>query len=206
MAQSTPYDEALVHLSAHCEVMAGLIDTHRPPGFAPVDPADYFDVLVCSIIGQQLSVRAADTIEARLRALVGPLTPERLLNASEDDLRGVGFSRSKVAYSHGVANAFVTNTITPHLLTDAPDDTVVSTLTALKGIGPWTAEMFMIFGLGRLDVWSPGDLGLRRSMEHFFGETTVTITERWKPYRSVAAWYLWEHSDQLQGRVITPAD
>lgn len=204
MASTVKYDEALAHLSDRCEVMAGLIDTHRPPGFAPVEPDKYFDVLVCSIVGQQLSVRAADTIEARLRALVGPLTPERVLNASAQDLRAVGFSRSKVAYSHGLAEAFTHSTISPHLLTDAPDDTVVSTLTALKGIGPWTAEMFMIFGLGRLDVWSQGDLGLRRAMEHFFGEATPAIAERWQPYRSVAAWYLWEHSDQLQGRIITP--
>ena len=206
MTQPKNYDQALTHLSAHCDVMAGLIEIHRPPGFAPVEPEKYFDVLVCSIVGQQLSVRAADTIEARLRALVGPLNPERLLATSEQDLRAVGFSRSKVAYSHGLAEAFLNNTITPHLLTDAPDDAVISTLTALKGIGPWTAEMFMMFGLGRLDVWSQGDLGLRRSMEHFFCEATPAIAERWKPYRSVAAWYLWEHSDQLQGRIITPAE
>lgn len=204
MADTSSYDDALAHLRASCEVMAELIETHRPPGFAPVAPEKYFDVLVVSIIGQQLSVRAADTIEARLRQLVGPLTPEGLLQASHDDLRAVGFSRSKVAYSHGLAEAFLDNTITPHLLTDAPDETVVSTLTALKGIGPWTAEMFMMFGLGRLDVFSPGDLGLRRSMEHFFGDSSPSIAERWKPYRSVAAWYLWEHSDQLQGRVIDP--
>lgn len=205
MTPQAPYAEALAHLGDRCEVMAGLIDIHRPPGFAPVEPEKYFDVLVCSIVGQQLSVRAADTIEARLRALVGPLTPEGLLDAREEDLRAVGFSRSKVAYSHGLAEAFLNNTITPHLLTDAPDETVVSTLTAVKGIGPWTAEMFMMFGLGRLDVWSQGDLGLRRSMEHFFGEATPAIAERWRPYRSVAAWYLWEHSDQLQGRIIPPA-
>ncbi|AVG23260.1 DNA 3-methyladenine glycosylase II [Pontimonas salivibrio] len=206
MTPQAPYAEALTHLGDRCEVMAGLIGIHRPPGFAPVEPEKYFDVLVCSIVGQQLSVRAADTIEARLRALVGPLTPERILDAREEDLRALGFSRSKVAYSHGLAEAFLNNTITPHLLTDAPDETVVSTLTAVKGIGPWTAEMFMMFGLGRLDVWSQGDLGLRRSMEHFFGEATPAIAERWRPYRSVAAWYLWEHSDQLQGRIIPPAD
>jgi DNA-3-methyladenine glycosylase II len=199
---SPHYAPALEYLSGACTVMADLIDRHRSPRFDPVGPEKYFDVLVCSIVGQQLSVRAADTIEARLRQLVGQLQPENFAPVTDEELRAVGLSYSKIAYTRGLADAFANETITPHQLTDAPDEEVSSTLTALKGIGPWTAEMFMIFGLGRLDVWSPGDLGLRRSVEHFFGSSEPTIAERWRPYRSVAAWYLWEHSDQLQGRIV----
>ena len=197
------YDTAIEHLRNACEVMASLIDQHRSPRFDPVEPERYFDVLVCSIVGQQLSVRAADTIEARLRELVGPLQPEAFEAVSDDQLRGVGLSRSKVAYTRGLAEAFGSGTISPHQLSDAEESEIHTTLTALKGIGPWTAEMFMMFGLGRLDVWSPGDLGLRRSVEHFFGQWDPSVADRWRPYRSVAAWYLWEHSDQLQGRVVT---
>ena len=196
------FASAIDHLRGACSVMEQLIDQHRSPRFAAVQPEKYFDVLVCSIVGQQLSVRAADTIEGRLRELVGELQPERFDPITDEQLRAVGLSRSKVAYTRGLADAFRSGTITPHLLTDAADEDVAATLTALKGIGPWTAEMFMMFGLGRLDVWSPGDLGLRRSVEHFFGSREPTVADRWRPYRSVAAWYLWEHSDQLQGRIV----
>lgn len=194
---------SIAYLRDACEVMNQLIDRHRPPQLSPVSPERYFDVLVCSIVGQQLSVKAADTIEARLRELVGELTPSRLLDVDEDDLRSVGLSRSKVSYARGLADAFHSGDIDPFELEQADDPTIRETLIALKGIGPWTAEMFMIFGLGHLDVWSPGDLGLRRAVEHFFGEYRDEIAQRWRPYRSVAAWYLWEHSDTLAGRVVT---
>jgi DNA-3-methyladenine glycosylase II len=193
----------VAHLREACEVMNELIERHRPPQLSPVPPARYFDVLVCSIVGQQLSVKAADTIEARLRALVGELTPSRLLNVDEDDLRSVGLSRSKVTYAQGLAHAFHSGEVDPYGLEKADDPIIRETLIALKGIGPWTAEMFMIFGLGHLDVWSPGDLGLRRAVEHYFGEYRDEIAERWRPYRSIAAWYLWEHSDGLVGRNVT---
>lgn len=195
-------DNAIAHLRRECDVMATLIDTHRPPQLAPVEPAKYFDVLVCSIIGQQLSVRAADTIENRLRDLIGPITPEAILGSSDDDLRGIGLSRSKVSYSKGLAESFRSGHITPEALRDGNDADTIATLTAVKGIGPWTAEMFLIFALARPDVWSPGDLGLRRSAEFFFSSSEASVADRWRPYRSVAAWYLWEHSDQLQGRVV----
>ena len=193
----------IAYLRDACEVMEQLIERHRPPQLSPVPPERYFDVLVCSIVGQQLSVKAADTIEARLRELVGELTPSRLLNVDEDDLRSVGLSRSKVHYARGLADAFHSGDIDPFELEQADDPTIRETLIALKGIGPWTAEMFMIFGLGHLDVWSPGDLGLRRAVEHYFGEYSDDIADRWSPYRSIAAWYLWEHSDGLVGRNVT---
>jgi len=180
--------------------MADLISRHRLPQINAVEPEKYFDVLVASIVGQQLSVRAADTIEARLRELVGALTPINVLRADDEALRAVGLSGSKVSYTKALATAFSDGLINPHDLEHLADDDVVSRLVTVKGIGPWTAEMFLIFGLGRLDVWSPGDLGLRRTLEHFFNSSDPAIADRWRPYRSVAAWYLWEHSDQLMGR------
>lgn len=200
----TPADieTGIAHLRGECEVMATLIAAHRPPQLAPVDPSRYFDVLVCSIIGQQLSVRAADTIEARLRDLIGPITPEAIIGSSDEDLRGIGLSRSKVSYSKGLAESFHSGEIMPEVLRDGDDADIIAALTAVKGIGPWTAEMFLIFALARPDVWSPGDLGLRRSVEFFFASSDPAVADRWRPYRSIAAWYLWEHSDQLQGRVV----
>ena len=198
----TDIESGITHLRGQCEVMATLIDSHRPPQLAPVDPSRYFDVLVCSIIGQQLSVRAADTIEARLRDLIGPITPQAILESADEDLRGIGFSRSKANYAKGLAESFDSGRITPEALRDGDDADTIATLTAVKGIGPWTAEMFLIFALARPDVWSPGDLGLRRSVEFFFHSSEATVADRWRPYRSIAAWYLWEHSDQLQGRIV----
>ena len=195
-------DTGITYLRGQCEVMATLIDSHKPPLLAPVDPSRYFDVLVCSIIGQQLSVRAADTIEARLRDLIGPITPRAILESPDEDLRGIGFSRSKVNYAKGLAESFHAGQITPEALRDGDDADTIATLTAAKGIGPWTAEMFLIFALARPDVWSPGDLGLRRSVEFFFDSSEPTVADRWRPWRSIAAWYMWEHSDQLQGRIV----
>jgi DNA-3-methyladenine glycosylase II len=192
--------DGVAHLRGACPVMARLIDTHTPPQFRPVAPERYFEVLVCSIVGQQLSVKAADTIERRLRDHLGSVHPERLIQSSDDELRALGLSRAKAAYSKGLAEAFITGVINPADLEHGDDASIRESLIALKGIGPWTAEIFMMFGLGHLDVWSPGDLGLRRAIEHYFGESTPEIPERWRPYRTIAAWYLWEHSDSLVGR------
>lgn len=202
MVRPADIDEGIEFLTARCEVMSTLVAQHRAPQLAPVQPEKYFDVLICSIIGQQLSVRAADTIEGRLRDRVGDISPRSLLGVPDDDLRGIGFSRSKVSYAKGLASAFEAGDISPDFLAQAHDDDIVKSLTAIKGIGPWTAEMFLIFGMARPDVWSPGDLGLRRSVEFFFDTSDAMVADRWRPFRSIAAWYLWEHSDQLQGRVV----
>ena len=190
---------ALDKLASACNIMAVLIDAYPPPDIGPVPEDKYFDSLVSSIIGQQLSVKAAATIEGRVRDLVGELTPETLLSVTPDALREVGLSRSKASYVHHLADAFHDGTITPNLLTTAPDADVISTLTTIRGVGVWTAEMFLIFGLGRQDVWSVGDLGLTKGVRALFGEDVTPLevaNERWSPYRSLAAWYVWEHSDR----------
>jgi DNA-3-methyladenine glycosylase II len=180
--------------------MATLIDAYPAPGIGPVPEDRYFDSLVASIIGQQLSVKAAATIEGRVRDLVGDLTPEAVSQASPEALRAAGLSHSKVAYVGHLADAFQDGTITPSLLSVAPDADVITTLTTVRGVGVWTAEMFLIFGLGRPDVWSQGDLGLRKGVKALFDHdeatTSTDIAQRWAPYRSIAAWYVWEHSDR----------
>jgi len=193
-------DHALAHLHATCDVMARLIDAYPTPNIGPVPEDRFFDSLVASIIGQQLSVKAAATIEGRVRDLVGDLTPEAVSQTPADALRVAGLSRSKVAYVGHLADAFQDGTITPSLLSEAPDADVISTLTTVRGVGVWTAEMFLIFGLGRPDVWSQGDLGLRKGVKALFDHdeatTSTDIAHRWAPYRSIAAWYVWEHSDR----------
>lgn len=187
--------EGLEQLGRACPILEELINTHRRPEFSPVTPGRYFDVLLSSIIGQQLSVKAAATIEQRLRESIGEFTPEAVINAHEDSLRNVGLSRAKTSYAKSLAVGFRDGSIEPEKLMELKDQEAIDLLTKVKGIGPWTAEMFLIFGLGRLDVWSAGDLGLRRALEHFFDSAEPHIADRWRPYRSIAAWYLWEHSD-----------
>ena len=190
---------SLSQLAEACNIMAVLIDAYPQPVIGPVPEEKYFDSLVASIIGQQLSVKAAATIEGRVRDLVGELTPEAVTNTPPDALRQAGLSHSKVAYVGHLADAFQDGSITPSVLTQAPDAEVISTLTTVRGVGVWTAEMFLIFGLGRQDVWSVGDLGLTKGVRALFGDAVTPLdvaNERWAPYRSLAAWYVWEHSDR----------
>jgi DNA-3-methyladenine glycosylase II len=189
--------EAQAYLASSCEVMARLIPAHTPPDISPKKPEQYFSVLVSSILGQQLSVKAAETIEGRVVAAVGPHNPAVLARARIEDLREHGLSRSKASYVIGMAEAFVEGHLDPHHLAGADTSSVIEQLTSLKGIGPWTAEMFLIFGMGHPDVWSPGDLGLKKAVWAHFGEdaNVTEIAERWKPFRSYAALYLWEFSD-----------
>ena len=188
--------------------MAVLIDAYPAPVIGPVPEDKYFDSLVASIIGQQLSVKAAATIEGRVRDLVGDLTPEAITNTSPEALRAAGLSHSKVAYVGHLADAFRDGSISPTALTVAPDADVISTLTTVRGVGVWTAEMFLIFGLGRPDVWSVGDLGLKKGVHALFGQEVTPLevaTTRWSPYRSLAAWYVWEHSDRGYPELQLPA-
>lgn len=194
----TKQAHAVAHLVATCDVMAALAKRYQPVILAPKPPEQYFEIVVSSIIGQQLSVKAADTIESRVLALAGAMTPEKVLSHSVESLREVGLSRSKASYIIGVAEAFDQGVLDPFALAVMEPDEVSTELTALKGIGPWTAEMFLIFAMGREDIWSPGDLGLKKAVEAHFGADVhhTEIAARWAPYRSYAALYFWEFVDQ----------
>jgi DNA-3-methyladenine glycosylase II len=191
-------EKAVAYLVSQCEVIAQLSVRYTPPVISAQPPERYFDILVATIIGQQLSVKAADTIEARLRTSLSVITPATVVNTGEDELRALGLSYSKARYIRGLAEAFSQGTLTPEGLSGMEPAEVVRELTALKGIGPWSAEMFLIFGQGHPDVWSPGDYGLKKAVEAHFGEgvDTVSVASRWSPYRSYAALYLWEYVDK----------
>jgi DNA-3-methyladenine glycosylase II len=178
--------------------MAALIEAYPTPEIGPVPHDKYFDSLVSSIIGQQLSVKAAATIESRVRGVVGELTPDEMSATDPTALRQAGLSGSKVSYLGHLADAFLDGTVIPQDLPAQTDAEVIHTLTRIRGVGVWTAEMFLIFGLGRPDVWSAGDWGLTKGVRVFFGEddTPTHIATRWAPYRSIAAWYIWEHIDR----------
>jgi DNA-3-methyladenine glycosylase II len=162
---------------------------------------DAFAALLQTMIGQQISIHAAAAIHGRFKALYGGRSPsaKRLLATSEDDLRGAGLSRPKVAYMRDLAERVSSRRLVPSHLESMPDEEAIAALTAVKGIGIWTAEVFLIFRLGRLDVIPGDDLGLLEGVRQLYEleerptpEELRVFAERWRPYRSVASWFVWQ--------------
>jgi DNA-3-methyladenine glycosylase II len=163
-------------------------------------PAEHYGALVRAITGQQLSVKAAAAIFGRLQERFGgrPPTPEELLTADPEDLRTVGMSQAKVRSLRSLAEHVLDGRLELDALHELPDETVHDELTAVTGIGPWTADMFLLFHLGRPDVLPVGDLGVRRGAERLFGlpglpsaDELTALAEPWRPWRSAGARYLW---------------
>ena len=163
-------------------------------------PVTHFEALVESVISQQLAVKAADTIFVRVKKLAGGrVVPARVANISEVDMREAGVSGAKFKTIQGLADAALSKRIHINKLHEIKDDVeIFNQLTSLWGIGPWTVDMFMMFQLGRLDIWPTGDLGVRRGWEKIYSlpqEITPKELEKkgakFAPYRSVVAWYCW---------------
>jgi DNA-3-methyladenine glycosylase II len=169
-----------------------------------------FPALVGSIVGQQVSAAAARAIWARLNA-AGPLTPERFLQLTEAELRAIGFSRQKILYVRGIAEAIVHGDLNFRRLHRMADEEAIAELVRLKGIGRWTAEIYLLFGLQRLDIWPADDLALQvgvqrlKRLEARPGRAALTeIAEPWRPWRGAAARFLW-HYYHVTGRRDDPA-
>lgn len=194
-------DIAMRHLSAHDAVLRRLITVCGPCTIQP--HTKYYQELVRSIIAQQLSVKAAATIEKRFMGLFGDSmpTPDQILGYGVEDYRSIGLSRPKAGYILDLARHIVSGQLGLEELPDMPNDAIVAELTAVKGIGEWTAHMFLIFALGRLDVLPVGDLGFRSGVRNQYGldhlpsptECIGLATQNdWHPYESVATWYMWQ--------------
>ncbi|MGV1037627.1 MAG: DNA-3-methyladenine glycosylase family protein [Candidatus Nanopelagicales bacterium] len=172
-------------------------------GQGPSSKGDHFTDLVDSVIAQQLSTKAADTIGARVRMhLDGILTPARVLELDDELLRGAGLSGAKTRTIRGLAEALHSGSLDLAPAIASGDDEFVSTeLQKLWGIGRWTAEMFLIFTLHRPDIWPVGDLAMRRGWDEIHGSEATTpndldiLGEPLRPYRSVVAWYCWRQVD-----------
>ncbi|MFD1641512.1 DNA-3-methyladenine glycosylase family protein [Halohasta litorea] len=177
-------------------VMARLIETHDP--YAEPD-WDEYERLCISIINQQLSTASASAIRERVFELVdGELTPEAILEAEDEALRAAGLSGQKIEYLRNAGRAFQTGDYTRSGLADCSNAEVVDRLTEIKGIGEWTARMYLLFVLRRPDILPLGDLAVRRGIEQLYadGEELTraemrSIAEQWRPYRSVATRYIW---------------
>ncbi len=178
--------------------MRDMIDEVGPCSLRP--HRDRFGMLVRSIISQQISTSAARSIRQRLVELVAPnaITPESLLAFEIEELRAVGLSPQKAAYMHDLAQKAVDGTIQLRTIGRRADEDVIEQLIQVKGIGRWTAQMFLIFSLGRLDVFPHDDLGVRIAIRDHYGlnelpdkQTSCEIASAWSPYATIASWYCW---------------
>jgi DNA-3-methyladenine glycosylase II len=202
-SKATPR-RAIAHLRASDPVLATLIEQVgklQPAREGRPDPEDDYGALVRAIVGQQLSVLAARAIYGRLTARFGdrPPTPQEILDDEPEELRAAaGLSRAKVGFLRSLAEHVLSGELELERLDELDDDQVIAELVAVKGLGVWTAHMFLMFHLERPDVLAVGDLGIRRAIEHAYGLQELPqaaeierIAEPWRPYRTLACRYLW---------------
>lgn len=184
-------------------VLADLIRRYGPCGLADSQHTDPYKALVHAIMAQQLSTKAAATIARRFEELFGGFpTPAQVVDMPDSKLRGVGLSGAKVAFVRDLARRIQEGSLRLEALDAMGDEEVIQELTQVKGIGRWTAEMFLMFRLHRPDVLPVGDLGIVNAITRAYGlrkpptpERLMKIGESWRPYRSVACWYLWASLD-----------
>ena len=202
-AAFSPLTEAGLHAAVDELVrrdadLARIVDRIGPPPLWARDPG--FPTLVLLILEQQVSLASARAAFNRLEAVIGVVTPAGVLALSDDELRGVGFSRQKTGYARDLATAIQSGAFDPDHLAGLDDDGVRRTLTARKGIGPWTAEIYLLMVLRRPDAWPIGDLALATAAQQVKGlaqrptpADLTALAEGWRPWRAVAARLLWHH-------------
>jgi DNA-3-methyladenine glycosylase II len=199
------YSRARRLLARRDPVMAALIRQHGQCGLADAQHEDPFTALVHAIISQQLSSKAAATIAGRFDALFGGRpTPRRVAQVSDAQLRAIGLSGQKLRYIRDLCGRVEDGSLPLGRIEALPDDAVIDALTQVKGIGRWTAEMFLMFRLHRPDVLPVGDLGIVKAVQRNYRlrkapnpERLAKIGEPWRPFRSVACWYLWASLDNV---------
>jgi DNA-3-methyladenine glycosylase II len=201
------WDDATRALAGRDAVLAKLIAAH--PGLHLTRRGDPFTTLARAIVGQQISVKAAQTIWERLQKACGsvsgaPLDPLRVQRKRIATLRACGLSERKAEYIRDLARHFVSSRLDPAAWPALDDETLILALVDVKGIGRWTAEMFLMFHELRANVLPVDDIGLQKAVAlHYFEgerptlEAVRTLGERWQPYRSVATWYLWRSLDPI---------
>jgi DNA-3-methyladenine glycosylase II len=196
--------KAADYLAAHDPALADVISEHGLSDFAPHH--DYYRALGDSIIGQQLSVKAASTIKKRFRDLFDGNfpAPEAILEKSIEELRTAGLSGAKAKYIQDLAQHIIDGRVRFDTLDTQTNEEIIAELTDVKGIGEWTVHMFLMFCVGRLDVLATGDLGVRSGIKKLYGlaelpspQQVAEIAKRnhWHPYESVACWYIWRSLD-----------
>ena len=196
------WSQATRELAERDAVLRGLVGQFQ--GLALGSRGDAFSTLARSIVGQQISVKAAQSVWDRLAGRLGAVTPDSLARSRAPTLRGCGLSGQKAGYLKDLAGNFLDGTLDPGSWNALDDEALILELTRVRGIGRWTAEMFLMFHLARPDVLPLADLGLQRAMRlHYNRGRSLPITRMrkigatWAPWRSVATWYLWRSLDPI---------
>jgi DNA-3-methyladenine glycosylase II len=197
------WESACAELSARDRGMESLIA--RFPDSRLTTRGAPYETLLRAIVGQQISTRAADAIWARVAAAAGTITPEALLATGADALRAAGLSQRKAEYVLEMSAQVSDGRLDPHRLAELDDQTLLDLLTGLRGIGRWTAEMFLIFNLNRPDVWPIDDIGIKKALVQQGWAPSLELPrkqwdalgERWRPWRTVVSWYLWRSLDPV---------
>jgi DNA-3-methyladenine glycosylase II len=199
------WDEAVRHLRKRDKVVRRLIKACPEPDW--VSRGDAFQTLARSIVGQQISVKAAASIWGRFATLARKVTPANVVALGEAELRACGFSGQKCAYVKDLARRFAAGEVKPRRWARMADEAIIEELVQVKGIGRWTVEMYLMFHLRRPDVLPVDDLGLRRAMERAYngGEPLTrddmrAIGEPWAPWRTVGSWYLWRSLEKAPAK------
>ncbi len=199
--------EAVEALARRDRVVAGLLERHGPPAIGrPAPRGARFAALARSIVYQQLAGTAAASIHRRVvDELGGAVTPEAILATPAEELRACGLSGAKEAALRDLAAKVATGDVPLDRLARLDDDTVVAALTRVRGVGEWTAHMFLLFTLGRLDVWPTGDFGVRAGYAAAWGldvpppaRALAREGDRFRPHRSLVAWYCWRAADEAK--------
>lgn len=204
VASAESFKKAANHLKANDPILGEVIDKAPLPAFAP--NKKYYQKLVESIVGQQLSVKAAATILKRFVDIfpAGFPTPEDIMATDIETMRGVGLSRQKASYIKDLAEKVLDGSVQFSHLDALTNKEVVAELVQIKGVGVWTVHMFLMFCMGRLDVLPTGDLGVRNGMYQLYGLAEkptpeamemLAIDNSWHPYESIASWYVWYSLD-----------
>lgn len=195
----TDTDDAAYEFLRDDDLLGPVVEAHGPLSLDPAD--DFFERFVTAIVNQQVSMAAADSIRESLFDAV-EVTPEGILDADDETLRGAGLSKQKTRYVNNIAEAFVEHGYSTASFERMDDDAVRDELTSITGVGEWTADVQLVFSLGRTDVFPVGDLGIRKGMYAVLGDDDHTrgelreVAERWSPYRSYASRYLWRVEDE----------
>lgn len=201
---STQLQIAAEYLEARDPILAQVIQKYGPPKIQP--HRNYYEALVGEIISQQLSVKAARSIHERFLSLFGGTFPQpaAILQKEIEDLRKAGLSRAKAAYIRDLASQVISGNVQFEQLDMLSNHDITEELTRVKGIGEWTAHMFLMFCMGRLDILAHGDLGIRVGIRELYGLDSLPTPEdvkeiaaahHWHPYETVACWYIWASRD-----------
>jgi DNA-3-methyladenine glycosylase II len=196
------WPDAKAHLAKRDRVLKKLIATY--PDAQLNTRGDAFQTLARSIVGQQISVKAAQAVWNRFAACAGEVSPGRIVALAPESMRACGLSSMKVAYIRDLAQRFDAGTIKPRRWTRMDDEAVIEDLVQVKGIGRWSAEMFLLFRMMRPNILPVGDLGLQRAMERLYNDGELLtrdemreIGKPWQPWSSAATWYLWRSLDPI---------